>query len=40
MADRLAELIKVLEGMSPENLKRVAEFAKCLKWLQDNGVAH
>ena len=40
MADKLAELKQALEGMSPEALKLVEEFAKFLKRLQDNGLAH
>ncbi|MBA7546186.1 hypothetical protein ES705_38569 [subsurface metagenome] len=43
MADKeeyLEELEQALKGMSPEALKLVAEFAKFLKRLQDNELAH
>lgn len=40
MADKLEELRLALEGMSPEGIKLIAELAKYLKRLQDNGLAH
>ncbi|MBA7587572.1 hypothetical protein ES708_29603 [subsurface metagenome] len=40
MADKLEELKQALEGISPEGLKLVAEFARFLARLQKNGLAH
>ncbi|MBA7657797.1 hypothetical protein ES703_65740 [subsurface metagenome] len=38
MTDKLAELMKALEGMSPEALKLVEEFAKFLVRTTKKGV--